>query len=134
MIADSNARLTRAPRTPLPGACLGIAAALLAAHVTCCLTAAPAPRVDPPRRAQMALRLDPNLANAADLQLLPGIGPKLAQNIITFREASADAPAFRAADDLDGVPRIGPRTVERLRPFLRFPDEVLPPRRQSDSP
>lgn len=69
------------------------------------------------------LRLNPNIASASELQLLPRVGPKLAQNIIDYRESVATTPAFRALADLQNVPRIGPITAERLRPFLSFPSE-----------
>ncbi|MGE0482240.1 MAG: ComEA family DNA-binding protein [Phycisphaerae bacterium] len=66
------------------------------------------------------LTIDPNTASAAELMLLPRIGPKLAANIVTFREAAAHRPAFRCVEDLDAVERIGPATVALLRPHLRF--------------
>jgi len=67
------------------------------------------------------LRLDPNVATRDELMLLPGIGPKLAQNIIEYRTAAPAAPAFATVEDLDNVARIGPVTVEKLRPYLCFP-------------
>lgn len=60
--------------------------------------------------------LDVNTATAADLELLPGIGPALAQRIVDDRARSGP---FRTLEDLDRVRGIGPRTVERLRPFVR---------------
>jgi competence protein ComEA len=62
--------------------------------------------------------LDPNRDPAADLELLPGIGPVKARRIVESRDK--DGP-FRSADDLDRVPGIGPATVEALRPWLVFP-------------
>lgn len=70
----------------------------------------------------LALKIDPNRASAEELRLLPGVGPQLASNIIRYREQSA-APAFRTPADLDRVSRIGPATVARLTPFLKFPAE-----------
>lgn len=67
------------------------------------------------------LRLDPNVATAAELELLPGVGPTVAANIIAYRESAERQPAFTRPEDLDAVPRIGPVTIERLRPHLRFP-------------
>ena len=67
------------------------------------------------------LRLDPNLATRDELMLLPRIGPVLADAIIEYREANGPGPAFLCAEDLDNVHRIGPVTVEQLRPLLYFP-------------
>lgn len=61
-------------------------------------------------------RLNINTATSTELQLLPGIGPSLAAAIVEYRAASGP---FRTVSDLDKVPRIGPKTVERLRPLVR---------------
>lgn len=66
------------------------------------------------------LRIDPNAAGRHDLMLLPGIGPAMADYIIEYRESCDAAPAFARAEDLGRVHRIGPRTVEKLRPHLCF--------------
>jgi len=60
--------------------------------------------------------MDVNRASASDLELLPRIGPALAARIVESREA--DGP-FRRTSDLARVSGIGPRTLERLRPFVR---------------
>lgn len=74
----------------------------------------------PPTAAQLQLRLNPNHASAAELELLPRIGPTLAAAIVAYRANAAEQPAFRRPEDLDNVYRIGPVTVETLRPFLVF--------------
>ncbi len=70
--------------------------------------------------AALALRdgdgIDLNTASAADLQLLPRIGPALSARIL-------DARPFRTVDDLTRVRGIGDRTLVRLRPLVR----VSPP-------
>jgi competence protein ComEA len=59
--------------------------------------------------------VDVNRASAAELQRLPGIGPKLSARIV---EARARGP-FRSVDELRGrVPGIGAKTLERLRPHV----------------
>jgi competence ComEA-like helix-hairpin-helix protein len=60
--------------------------------------------------------LDPNQASAAELRLLPGIGPALSQRIVADRRLHGP---FGRIDDLTRVRGIGPKTVERLRPLLR---------------
>ncbi len=67
------------------------------------------------------LQLDPNCCTAAELQLLPRIGPALADRIVVFRTESETG--FRSPADLSAVTGIGPRTVERIAPYLRF-DEL----------
>jgi DNA uptake protein ComE-like DNA-binding protein len=66
------------------------------------------------------LRLDPNSATAGELMLLPGIGPRLSERIIEFRETAVPRPAFQKLADLQRVRGIGPATAERLAPWLRF--------------
>jgi competence protein ComEA len=58
--------------------------------------------------------IDVNRASAEELQRLPRIGPKMAQRII---EARQKAP-FQSIADLRRVSGIGPKTLERLRPYV----------------
>lgn len=59
-----------------------------------------------------------NTATEAELDCLSGVGPALAGRIVADRAAHGP---FAGAQDLDRVPGIGKRLVERLRPFLRAP-------------
>lgn len=72
----------------------------------------------PPSRSGKAARLtapvNVNRATAAELQALPGIGPKLAQRILDERARQR----FRSVDDLRRVPGIGAKTLDRLRPHV----------------
>lgn len=61
------------------------------------------------------LRLNVNTATAGELEVLPGVGPTISGNIVAYREAYG---AFRSVDELDEVSRIGPKTVEKLRPWV----------------
>ncbi len=70
------------------------------------------------------LRLNPNTAPPEALLALPGIGPVRLAAITTAR----DERPFDTPDDLDRrVPGIGPKTLDRLIPHLRFDhDEDAP--------
>jgi competence protein ComEA len=65
----------------------------------------------------VGLGIDPNRATAVDLQVLPGIGPALSERIVRERR---DHGPFSDPEDLTRVRGIGPKTVARLRPFLRL--------------
>jgi competence protein ComEA len=114
-------------------AALGVGGILLALHALTGTT--PATNEAGAVTAEQArLRLDPNVATREELMLLPRIGPTLAGYIIEYRASLAPGCAFRHAEDLKNVRGIGPLTVARLRPFLRFPPapadavgEVVPP-------
>jgi competence protein ComEA len=56
-----------------------------------------------------------NKATLEELDALPGIGPALAQQIITFRETQGP---FTSIDQLTDVPGIGPSKLEQLRPLV----------------
>lgn len=58
-------------------------------------------------------RIDPNTATVASLMRLPGIGRVRAMDIVTQRP-------FSAAADLDRVRGIGPKTLEKIAPYLTF--------------
>lgn len=66
--------------------------------------------------------VDVNHATAEELQKLPGIGPKLSQRIIDERKVKP----FANAEDLRRVSGIGAKTVEKLRPLVRF-GPISPP-------
>jgi competence protein ComEA len=55
--------------------------------------------------------LDLNTATAAELEALPGIGPKIAAAIIAGRP-------YSTVEDLLRVKGIGPATLEKLRPYV----------------
>jgi competence protein ComEA len=56
-----------------------------------------------------------NSASLEQLQSLPGIGPAIAGRIVAYREAHGP---FKAVDGVAEVKGIGPRTLERIRPFI----------------
>ena len=52
-------------------------------------------------------------ATETELQTLPGIGPALAQRIISYRSTH---PRLTSVEELDDVPGIGPSLIEKIRP------------------
>ncbi|MFC2569904.1 MAG: SLBB domain-containing protein [Schaalia sp.] len=52
-------------------------------------------------------------ATETELQTLPGIGPALAQRIISYRSTH---PRLSTVEELDDVPGIGPSLIEKIRP------------------
>jgi len=70
---------------------------------------------DTPLRGSIRLRINLNTATAAELDLLPRIGPALAGRIIEDRQRNGP---YRSIDDLDRVPGIGPKTIAKLVPFV----------------
>jgi competence ComEA-like helix-hairpin-helix protein len=62
-------------------------------------------------------RIDPNTADADELQRLPGVGPAVAGRIVTDRAANGP---YRSLGELGRVQGIGERTLERLAPHLEF--------------
>jgi competence protein ComEA len=59
--------------------------------------------------------INPNLAAAAELEALPGIGPVLARRIIDYRRSHG---AFKKIDDLLGVSGIGPKKLAKMKAYL----------------
>lgn len=60
--------------------------------------------------------VDVNSATAAELEAVPGIGPKLAQAILTFR---AEQGGFAQLDDLKLVKGIKDKRLKRFAPYLK---------------
>ena len=52
-------------------------------------------------------------ATEDELQTLPGIGPALAQRIISYRSTH---PRLSTVEELDDIPGIGPNLIEKIRP------------------
>ena len=56
-----------------------------------------------------------NTASSEQLQLLPGVGPALAERIIAFRDANGP---FEKVDELVAVRGIGEKSLAKLRPYI----------------
>lgn len=76
---------------------------------------------DPPEIAEPPrARLNLNRASRAELELVPGIGPSRARSIDDYRRAHGP---FAAIDELRKVSGIGPKTLDKVRPWL-FVDDI----------
>lgn len=71
----------------------------------------------------LGVRLELNQAAAETLDALPGVGPGLAKRIVD--ERSTRGP-FASVDALRRVRGIGPKTLEKLRPYVRVQREQAP--------
>lgn len=60
--------------------------------------------------------VDPNTASTSELESIPGIGPKMAKNILATRELKP----FESVEDLMRVPGIGSKNIEKFRPYLKI--------------
>jgi competence protein ComEA len=76
-----------------------------------------------------AYQVDVNRAGRTELLQLPGVGPALADRILSHREANGP---FRRIEDLRGVHGIGEATLKRLQPWVRI--EADTPELEPDEP
>ncbi len=67
--------------------------------------------------------VDANTASPALLTYVAGIGPKLAESIVAYREENG---AFRSRDQLKKVPKLGAKAFEQAAGFLRVRDGANP--------
>jgi competence protein ComEA len=70
-------------------------------------------RVDP---LKVEFLVDLNKADWPELVALPEVGPTLAKRIVQHRQQYGP---FQSIDDLHRVRGIGPKTFERLKPYVR---------------
>jgi competence protein ComEA len=70
--------------------------------------------------------VDVNRATFAELNALPNVSDAVAQAII-------DGRPYSSVDDLIRVYGIGPKTLERIRPYVKVDGSSLPPPTQRSS-
>ena len=76
--------------------------------------------VPAPKRSPYDL-LDLNSATGQDLDALPGVGPKLVERIMEYRQSVG---AFHTLEELRAVKGIGKKTFERIRPLVTVATDV----------
>jgi comEA protein len=77
------------------------------------------------KKAPAAGSIDINSASLEELTSLPGIGGEMARRIAEYRTAHGP---FASAEDLLDVKGIGPKKLEKIRPFIRLGQSPPPAR------
>lgn len=65
-----------------------------------------------------------NTATQAQFESLPGIGPKVAQRILEYRQKNGQ---FKKLEDLMNVKGIGEKTFLKLKPYLTVSEKATNP-------
>ncbi len=65
-------------------------------------------------------KININTASQTELETIPKIGPKTAQNIINYRN---EFGSFKSYEDILNVPRIGEKTLEAIKPYITLGEE-----------
>ncbi|MBN1479833.1 helix-hairpin-helix domain-containing protein [candidate division KSB1 bacterium] len=60
-------------------------------------------------------KIDINKATREELEILPGIGPVIAEKITSFRQ---DNGPFKTIQDIQKVKNIGPKTFEKIKDYI----------------
>lgn len=68
-------------------------------------------------KALPAGKININTADMDELQMLPGIGEKTAENIIKYIKENGE---FTKAEQLLEVKNIGEKTLEKIKPYIKF--------------
>lgn len=66
---------------------------------------------------EVAAKISINHAWKEELQLLPGIGPTLADRIVTYREKHGE---FKDLKELKNIKGIGDKVFEQINPFVKL--------------
>lgn len=78
-------------------------------------------REDERHLVDLALRFDLNEASEADLQRIPGVGPKTAEAIVAYRE---EYGRFERFEELRDVPGLSENTYRAMLPYIRIGDKL----------
>lgn len=70
-----------------------------------------------------AVGVNLNTSSKHLLEYISGLGPKLAENIVLYREENG---SFQSRKDLLNVPKLGPKAFEQAAGFLRIPKAKNP--------
>ncbi len=73
----------------------------------------PLPKADRPSSKPKLISM--HAATQEEWEGLPGIGPALAREIVQYRQSHS----FAGVEDLLKVPGIGPKKLEKIRPYLK---------------
>ncbi len=79
----------------------------------------------------VSARFDLNRADRSDFEQIPGVGPKLAQAIVAYRDEKGH---FQSVDQRRDVKGIGPATFDKVRPYLRVDAAPAPSVSELDPP
>jgi competence protein ComEA len=74
-----------------------------------------------PKRSHAGI-LDLNRATEQDFDALPGIGPRLAERIMKYRQSVG---AFHSVNELPDVKGIGKKKFERIRPLVTVTPDAI---------
>jgi competence ComEA-like helix-hairpin-helix protein len=88
--------------------------AAVVSAVTLAAAALPTLLLGPPPPAEFPAPVDLNSASAAQLDLLPGVGPRTAARIVADREANGRFRSARDVSRVKGVPARAAARIERL--------------------
>ena len=92
-----------------------ICGVFVVAFIACQVPGALAQASRPDSKAGVSATVNLNTATAAELEGLPGVGPKTAERIIEYRQKNG---GFKKIEDLMNVKGIGEKSFLKLKPRL----------------
>jgi competence protein ComEA len=116
-VLGAGTRACRSRRPPTPGPAIDDQIAAVDSLRSPGMSRKGRVRAPASRTPQPEPRVDPDLATAAEIERLPGIGPSLARRIVADREAHGP---FRCLSALDRVKGVGPALLARLDTLVTF--------------